>query len=125
MSEDGGFVVSRDYGQSIKMQYYTPQGTCYQLGCQVIVACLREVSVQNSGVQNAVSHKPRGAFLFHNFFASSSDARSYDLNGIFLACKMRRRYSKFGATMQLLSVVPQSFLRGIISDEDKRHLDAA
>lgn len=39
------------------------------------------------------SYAPRGAFRFHSRFASSSDARSYDVNEIFLTCSTRRRYS--------------------------------
>jgi len=38
-------------------------------------------------------HEPVGAFLFHSLFASSSEARSYAVYGIFLTCKMRRMYS--------------------------------
>jgi hypothetical protein len=36
---------------------------------------------------------PRGAFLLHSRLASSSEARSYDVNGICFVCKMRKRYS--------------------------------
>jgi hypothetical protein len=38
-------------------------------------------------------HGPSGAFLFHKRLASSSEAKSYEVNGIFLVCKMRKMYS--------------------------------
>ena len=39
---------------------------------------------------------PFGAFLLHNFLASSSEARSYDENCIFFTCRTRSIYSVVG-----------------------------
>lgn len=53
---------------------------------------------------------PKGAFLFHNLLASSSEARSYEVNVIFLTWRVRNKYS-------VVSVV--SMECGDVTDTDR------